>query len=346
MKLGKYSLIDLVATGGMAELWLARQEGPAGFSRTVALKRVLPHLASDERFVQMFLDEARLAAQLTHPNIVQIHDFGEVQGSYFLTMEFIRGRSLDAIIDRQDELGGRMPLEIAAWILAQACVGLEYAHGFRHPETGEALHLVHRDISPQNLMVSFDGLVKVMDFGIAKATTSTVKTETGTVKGKYAYMSPEQIAGEKLDGRSDVFSLGIVLYETVSGIRPFGIESDLVAITAILNEPPKPIRNLLPDFPPELEGILDRALHKDRNHRYSGAHALQGDLERFIQSRGLTLGAREVAAYLRGLFGDEVDAPLTRGAKVTPPADSAATEAMAATVLGPGPNASPSQARK
>jgi len=330
MKIGKYTLLDLVATGGMAELWLARQEGPAGFSRTVALKRVLPHLATDERFVQMFLDEARLAALLTHPNIVQIHDFGEAEGEYYLTMEFVRGRSFDAVIDVEAERDQHMPLETAAWIVAQACVGLEYAHTYRHPETGQALRLVHRDISPQNLMVSFDGLVKVMDFGIAKAATSTVKTQTGAVKGKYAYMSPEQIAGQPLDARSDVFALGIVLYEAVSGRRPFGKESDLVAITAILNEPPKPIREIIPDFPVELERVLDRALCKDRTDRYVDAHAMQVDLERFIRSRGAVVGSRDVADMMRQVFGAEADAPLRTGAA---PAAKSANIATDSTVM-------------
>ncbi len=320
MKIGKYSLIELVATGGMAELWLARQEGPAGFARTVAIKRVLPHLSSDDRFVEMFLDEARLAALLTHPNVVQIFDFGESDGDYFLAMEFIRGRSLDEVLDVQAEIGGRMPVEYAAYVVSQACLGLDYAHKFRHPDTAEHLKLVHRDVSPQNVMVSFDGLVKAMDFGIAKATTSKVKTQTGTVKGKYAYMSPEQIAGGMaLDARSDVFALGIVLYEAMTGVRPFGTESDLVAITAILNEPPKPIREFMPEVDEELESVIERALAKDRVDRYVDAKAMHNDLQAYLQAGNTPVGADQISRYMGALFDVKDPAMAAAPAPAPPP---------------------------
>ncbi|MEL6182338.1 MAG: serine/threonine-protein kinase, partial [Myxococcota bacterium] len=207
-RLGKYSLKRKLATGGMAEIWLAEQQGPAGFAKTLVIKRILPHLADDSKFVEMFLDEARLAAKLEHPHIVRISDLGLADGSYFIAMEFIDGPDLDYIIERAEQLGTRVPLPIAARIMADSLAGLEFAHTFVD-EQGNPMNLVHRDISPHNILVNRAGVSKIVDFGVAKAASSTHKTQTGAIKGKFAYMSPEQIANNPLDGRSDVFAMGI-----------------------------------------------------------------------------------------------------------------------------------------
>ncbi len=305
MRLGKYTLLQKIATGGMAEIFLARQDGPAGFQKILVIKRILPHFAHDERFVTMFLNEARLAALLNHPNVVSIFDLGEEDGSYYLAMEHIHGRSLDQILDRCQALGRRVPLALCARIVADAAQGLHYAHGFAAPD-GTPLNLVHRDVSPQNVLVTFDGLVKLVDFGVAKAATNTGKTQTGAVKGKYAYMSPEQIAGQPLDRRSDIFALGVVLYELATGRRPFGQQSDLLAITAILNEAPVPAREIVPDFPGSLETVMLRCLDKDRDRRYPDAEEIHRDLERFIRSEGTFVGARELAQFLTEIFGEEI----------------------------------------
>src|SRR5690606_14435031 len=209
-KLGKYTLLRKIAQGGMAEIFLATQHGAGGFQKQLVIKRILPHLADDKKFVEMFLDEARIAAQFNDPNIVQIYDLGEADGQYFIAMEYIDGHDLSQIIERAMEFGKRVPGPIAAKIIRDGLNGLHYAHTFRDPQTGEALKLVHRDISPQNLLVNNRGVVKLVDFGVAKAKPSSSKTQTGAVKGKFSYMAPEQIAGETLDARCDIFAIGIV----------------------------------------------------------------------------------------------------------------------------------------
>ena len=303
-KLGKYTLTRKLAQGGMAEIFLASQEGPGGFHKELVIKRILPHLADDKKFVEMFLDEARIAAQFNHPNIAQIFDLGEVEGAYFIAIEFVDGYDLSNIIERLNHFGKRVPSPIAARIISDALGGLGYAHEFKDPRTGEDLNLVHRDISPQNILVNRNGQTKLVDFGVAKAKNSSNKTQAGAVKGKFCYMAPEQIAGEALDGRCDVFAMGIVLYELLLGMRPFGEHSDLLAITAIVNQPPKNPREIDSNFPPELAEILNRALAKRPAERYPDAQAMQADLERFLQQSGKFISSREVARYLEDLFSD------------------------------------------
>lgn len=301
--LGEYTLENLLAIGGMAEIWLARREGPAGFSKRLVIKRILPNLAQDEKFREMFLDEARVAANLEHPNIVRIYELGEVDGSYFIAMEYVDGPDLDYLIERAAQLGVVFPSVLAARIVADALAGLDYAHTVRG-EDGQPLGLVHRDISPHNVMVNRSGVVKVCDFGVAKAATSRHKTQAGAVKGKFAYMSPEQIAAKPLDGRSDLFGMGIVLYELTTNQRPFGDADELLAVTAILTQRPQDPRTFVDDFPPDLERIIMRALAKNRDERYANAREMQADLERFIQGRGEILGPREISAYMDDLLSE------------------------------------------
>ena len=304
IRFGKYLLERQLAIGGMAELFLARQQGPAGFEKQLVIKRILPHFANDEQFIQMFLDEARTAAKLNHPNVVQIFELGEIEGSYYIAMELIRGESLAKVIRRLRQHGMHMPLHLAAKVVASVCAGLDYAHNFAGGD-GIALGLVHRDISPDNVLVSFDGAVKMIDFGIAKARDNETKTQAGSVKGKFCYMSPEQVQGKRLDRRSDIFSLGIVLHELTTLEKPFGAEADLMTVSAIVNDAPKSALDLVEGYPAPLWEIIAKALTKNRDQRYDSAHAMQIALERFIHSRGEFLSDRDIGGYLKKLFSDD-----------------------------------------
>ncbi|MFP2910657.1 serine/threonine protein kinase, partial [Pyxidicoccus sp. 3LFB2] len=313
MQLGKYQLVRKLATGGMAEVYLAKAAGPMGFEKTLVLKRILPHLAEDPTFVEMFLGEAKLAAQLEHPNIVQIFDFGEAEGSYFLAMELIDGPSLRKLVKRAAETP--LPPTICARLVASAAEGLAYAHEFRDPVTGELLELIHRDVSPDNILVSRQGAVKVVDFGIAKVSGQGHRTQTGVVKGKVAYMPPEQLQAKKLDLRVDVYALGVVLYELLTGKRPFDATTDVSVMQAILFEPFIPATQRRPDLPVALQQVLDRALTKDRELRYPDCHALQADLEKFVMSTGESVGAYQVARFVSQWMAEGISGPVG----VTPP---------------------------
>ncbi len=333
-QLGKYTLRQKIATGGMAEIWLSEQQGPGGFTKELVIKRILPHLASDARFVEMFLDEARLAAKLSHPNIVQIYDLGEADGSYFIAMEYIKGNDLEGIINQCNAHGERIDPPMAARIMADACAALDYAHSFADGN-GNPLNLVHRDISPQNILVSEKGVVKLVDFGVAKAASSSHVTQAGAVKGKFCYMSPEQIASKPLDGRSDLFAMGIVLYELLTGRRPFGHESDMMAVTAILNQPPPPPQQFGAQLPQGLESVLFRSLEKDPNRRFQSADAFQTALEHYLSTTGVLVRTKELAHYMAGLFGD---GPRRSGTQLAGPAlaDTQLSDGFAAAPGGPG----------
>ncbi len=293
-QLGKYQLIRKLATGGMAEVFLAKAAGPMGFEKTLVVKRILPHLAEDPSFVEMFLSEAKLAAQLNHPNIVQIFDFGEADGEYFLAMEYIDGPNLRVLLKRATQQGMALPPALCARLIASACEGLAFAHDFADPSTGELLGLIHRDISPDNVLVSRQGAVKVVDFGIAKAAGQSHKTQSGVIKGKLAYMPPEQIRAKPLDRRVDVYALGVVLYELLTGNKPFEATTDASLMQSILFEPLVPAAQHRPDLPEALLRILDRALSKDREQRYPDCLALSAELEEFILSVGKPVTTQQI----------------------------------------------------
>ena len=296
--LGKYRLIKLIAAGGMAEVYLARQAGAAGFEKQVCLKRILPHLARDKQFVDMFLNEARLAAQLDHPNIVSIFDLGESNGNYFIAMEFIDGPSLRSVAKRAAELNELLPVAEVLKVIAQAAGGLQYAHDLADAR-GQPLGLVHRDISPDNILVHRNGTVKVVDFGIAKAAGGAGATRTGTLKGKVAYMPPEQLRGETLDRRVDVFALGVVLFELLAGHRPWDAPSEVALIGRIMTEDAQPLSELRDDATPELVHIVQRALAKDREQRYQTCNEFQADLEQLIVMLGQSITSSRIADFVR-----------------------------------------------
>jgi eukaryotic-like serine/threonine-protein kinase len=293
---GPYRLQRRLARGGMAEVFLARHLGAEGFERRVAIKRILPHLSDSEEFRSMFLDEARLAAQLTHPNVVHIYDFGRAGDYDFIAMEFVDGVDIGQLIRR-----GRkhpVPFELAARVLADVTGALGYAHRMSDAQ-GRPLKLVHRDVSPQNVLVSYDGVVKLVDFGIAKAAFAAGRTRPGVVKGKYAYMSPEQVEGKTLDGRSDVFSAGICLYELVTGVPLFRRDDVTASMREIRDGKPIVPERYRPDVPDALVAIMRRALARSRDDRYADAEAMQAELERYLKSADALATSSELGAYLR-----------------------------------------------
>lgn len=287
-RFGEYELIRKIATGGMAEIYLARHGGVEGFSRRVVVKRMLPQLAVRDDFVQMFLDEARLAANLVHPNIVQVFNLGEVDDSYFMAMELIDGPHLGALFAHSLRQRRPLPIELCVYIVARASDGLDYAHDHVDPSTGQRLNIVHRDISPQNVLVSRHGDVKVTDFGVAKAETQQTKTRTGIIKGKVSYMSPEQCLGETVDRRTDVFALGVVLYELLTRRRLYRDKSDLLIMQRITTEELKPPSATNPGVDGELDRIALTALAKKKGERYQNAGELSEALDVWLALKGHT----------------------------------------------------------
>jgi serine/threonine-protein kinase len=301
---GKYLLLKRLALGGMAEIWLAKQLGVQGFEKLVVVKRILDQFAGEKEFVEMFLDEARLAASLNHPNVVQIYDLGQEQRSFFIAMEFIAGHDLFAILRKCKQSHTPLPPEIAARMVAGACEGLHYAHT-RRDNRGNPLNIVHRDVSPSNILVTYDGGVKVVDFGIAKAESQSTKTEAGRLKGKYSYMSPEQIRSEPLDGRSDVFALGIVLHEILVGRRLFKRENELAIMQDILDGEVRRPSALRADIPAALDEIVLKALQKDRRKRFANAQEMQVALEKFLSGASEPPTSLHVSNFVMRLFADE-----------------------------------------
>ncbi len=305
--LGSYQIIRKLARGGMAELFLARTLGKQSFEKIVALKQILPKYAESQRYVNLFLDEARLAANLNHANIVQVYDIGMEAGNYFFAMEYIHGQDVRTILHRAWRDAEKLPIKFAVQIAMQVGAALHYAHEKRRPD-GQIMGIVHRDVSPSNVLVSYDGAVKLVDFGVAKAATSTNKTRTGTLKGKIAYMSPEQARGMPLDRRSDVFSLGIVLWEMVTTQRLFRGENDLQTLQLIINEKPKRPTEFQPACSEELERIIMKALAQTIDERYQTADELVADLEKLEAAEQLGNSSAALGAYMSGLFTPELNA--------------------------------------
>ncbi|MBN2495945.1 MAG: protein kinase [Deltaproteobacteria bacterium] len=303
-RFGDYVIIKRLAAGGMAVVYLARKAGVGGFTKPVAMKVILPQFASNRDFIEMFLNEARLVVCLNHSNIAQILDLGEVNGQYFISMEFAHGADLQQISRKTRKSGKLLPLPYAAKIVSQAAEGLYYAHT-KVDDNGHPLGIVHRDISPHNILLTFDGMAKVIDFGIAKAKVTHKEEEEGVLKGKFSYMSPEQIRGMPIDPRSDIFALGIVLWEVCTGASLYREKSELLTMEAILRKPvPKP-RELRGDMPPDLEAIILKALAKRAADRFQSAHEMAQALEGYLNRSGWNVGTPHLAEFMRKLFPDE-----------------------------------------
>ena len=306
-RLGSFEIVRKLARGGMAEIFLARTRGPSGFEKLVVLKKVLPKYAGKDRFVQLFLEEAKLAASLDHPNIAQVYDIGMVDGSYFFTMEYLHGQDVRSILHRTWLTGERFPIEHAVQIARHVASALHFAHEKPRGD-GTLLGIVHRDVSPSNVIVTYDGATKLLDFGVAKTAASTVKTRTGALKGKIAYMSPEQARGAPLDRRSDIFSVGVVLWEMVTTQRLFRAENDLATLQLIIHHLPTRPTAVRPECPPELERIVMRALADDLKARYATAEELVNDLDELAREHKLKQSPSALAATMNQLFAVELAA--------------------------------------
>ncbi len=300
---GKYMLRQRIAVGGMAELYKATHPSGLGFERPVAIKCILPELAADREFVKMLIDEAKIASVLSHPSIASIYDLGCEGGRYYIVMEYVHGRDLRQIAERQGARGELLPMAVTCHVMMKSCEALHHAH--TADRGGKPLGIIHRDISPQNILVSFEGDVKVIDFGLAKAAGRAVQTAAGIVKGKLAYMSPEQARGKQIDHRSDIYSLGICFFELLTGRRLFFRGADVDTIIAVQKGIVPSIRAIDPSIPEELEAIVKRALSAKVGERYQRAQDLHDDLETFVYGTGRHIGTEEMAVYMRELFPDE-----------------------------------------
>lgn len=293
-KMGSYDLIGKIAAGGMAEIILARQWGEAGFFRDLVIKRLFPHLAEHERQLRMFMDEARLLSQLSHPSIPQVYDVGFADGHWYIAMEYVEGLTAADLWRSGTRAGHVMPMNVALAVIIQTCEALHHAHE-RKDRAGRALRIVHRDVTPHNIMLTRDGVAKLMDFGVA-ATSARKDTEAGAVRGTFAYMPPEQVRGRPLDKRADVFALGVVLYELTTGTRLFR-GTDIQIMTQVVEQDVPPPSSRVPGYPADLEEIVLAALQRDRSQRIPSAAHLTGYLEELAMRKGMLVGPRAIARY-------------------------------------------------
>ncbi|MFL5319390.1 MAG: protein kinase domain-containing protein [Myxococcaceae bacterium] len=303
---GKYLLLDRINIGGMAEVWRGKTFGAGGFERLMAIKRILPNIAEDEEFISMFIDEAKISVQLTHANVAQIAELGNIGGSYFIAMEYIPGKDLRAIFDKCRKKGEPAPIPLTCFVVSKMCEGLDYAHR-KKDGMGRDMNIVHRDISPQNVLLSYEGEVKVIDFGIAKAAGKATKTQAGILKGKFGYMSPEQIRGLPLDRRSDVFAIGVVLYEMLTGERLFVGDSDFSVLEKVRKAEVLPPTTYNKRIPEALEKIVLKALAKEVDDRYQYANELGDDLQRFLITSDSIFSRKDLMQYMKSTFAEEVE---------------------------------------
>jgi eukaryotic-like serine/threonine-protein kinase len=303
--LGRYRVVDEIGVGGMASVHLARVDGPGGFQKWVAIKRIHPHLVEDDQFVDMFLDEARIAAGINHANVAQVFDLGKDDNTYWIAMEYLHGEPLREVMRRIEEKTGRIPFHIAARICADAAEGLHAAHELRG-RNGQLLNLVHRDVTPHNLFVTYEGYTKVVDFGIAKVIDRLASTRAGTLKGKLAYMSPEQVRGQEVDRRTDIFALGVVLWELTTNRRLFRMDTDLDTLEKVQACVVPLPSTIIPDYPPELQDLVMKALSQRKEDRFQTAREFSRALQRFLMKQGTFVGPEDVGDYIKSLFNDRV----------------------------------------
>ncbi len=303
---GRYQLVKKLATGGMAQIYLARQLGLEGFEKLMVVKRILPHLAENEDFITMFLDEARIAARLNHPNIVQIFDLGSQDETFFIAMEYIHGEDVRRLWKQSERVNHMLPVPLICRIVIEAATGLDYAHKRTDPRGGP-LNIVHRDISPQNILVSFEGGVKVVDFGIAKAADQATVTRSGVLKGKYSYMSPEQAAGARqIDHRTDIFALGVVMYELLTGTRLFKRGTDIQTLNAVSECKVLPPSEVNPRVPKAVDAIVLKALTKERNDRYGEARLFGSALEDWLLAEKIPSSSAHLASFMQEIYADRL----------------------------------------
>jgi eukaryotic-like serine/threonine-protein kinase len=298
---GKYLLLDRISTGGMAEVFRAKSFGLGGFEKLLAIKRILPALSEDNEFLEMFIDEAKIAAQLSHANICQIFELGCVESAHYIAMEYVSGKDLLQIHKRFQSLGQCMPVAMAALIASRVCEGLDFAHEKKDPQ-GQPLRIIHRDVSPHNILVSYDGEVKLIDFGIAKAARRSSKTRTGLLKGKFGYMSPEQVRGLPLDRRSDIFAIGTVLYEMVTGEPLFRGDNEFSTLEKVRNPEIQPPSVLNPRVPKELEKIIFRALARAPEDRYQAACEMHEDLRAYLMAQQESFTTKRLSRWMKETF--------------------------------------------
>ncbi|WP_434380384.1 protein kinase domain-containing protein [Melittangium boletus] len=302
---GKYLLLERINVGGMAEVFTAKAFGVEGFERILAIKKILPTMAEDDEFITMFIDEARISVQLNHANIVHIHELGKHEDTYFIAMEYVPGRDLRTLLERYRRRKEIMPTAQAVFLASKICEGLDYAHR-KKDARGQDLNIIHRDISPQNILISYEGEVKIIDFGIAKAANRSQKTQAGILKGKFGYMSPEQVRGLPIDRRSDVFAVGVILYEMLTGERLFVGESDFSTLEKVRNADVPTPRQFNPNIPTGLERVLMKALSGDADTRYQWSSDLQEDLMRFLLAGDAIYSSKHLSSYMKEAFAEDI----------------------------------------
>jgi serine/threonine-protein kinase len=315
---GRYKIVRKVADGGMAEIFLATQTGREGFQKSVILKRIHSTIYADPQFRNMFIDEAHISMGLSHSNIVQILDLGVGNGRYFLVMEVVDGWDLGRVLHRAAQAGTPLPRELGLYVTAETCRALAYAHGKVGPD-GQLLGIVHRDVSPQNILLSEQGEVKLTDFGIAKAMGKREQTGTGVVKGKVAFMSPEQALGKHIDARSDLFAVGVVLYQLMTGVRPFDGPTDLETLLRVQRADFKPPHVVAPDLPAHVSAIISRSMQADPDMRYQSAEEMLTDIENVLRTVFRPVGQTELKRWLAALGARDGQVPMAKGAGHTPP---------------------------
>jgi eukaryotic-like serine/threonine-protein kinase len=302
---GKYLLLERLNVGGMAEVFTAKAFGVEGFERILAIKKILPTMAEDEEFITMFIDEARISVQLNHANVVHIHELGKHDDAYFIAMEYVSGKDLRALLERFRRRREIMPTAMAVYVASKMCEGLDYAHR-KKDARGQQLEIIHRDVSPQNILVSYEGEVKIIDFGIAKAANRSQKTQAGILKGKFGYMSPEQVRGLPIDRRSDVFAVGVTLYEMLTGEKLFVGESDFSTLEKVRNaEVPLP-RQFNPNIPAGLEKVVMKSLAREAEDRYQWGSDLQEDLMRFLLAGDAIYSAKHLSTFMKEAFAEDL----------------------------------------
>jgi serine/threonine protein kinase len=311
----RYRITERIAAGGMAEVFKGVAESLQGFRKGVAIKRVLPALTKNKKFVAMFLDEARLSLHLQHANIVQVFDIGHADETYFIVMEYVDGVDLKQMLEWRRRIGKRLTIGQTIYLMMEICKGLAYAHEVVHPETGEPLGIVHRDVSPPNVLVSRNGEVKLADFGLAKAASQIETTDPGVVKGKMSYLSPEAARGEEVDRRADIFAAGILLYEMLTGKRLFYGDSDYQTVELVRAAKIPPISPQNPEVEGEIEEICRKALAKRVEDRFQTAADLQDALAHYLFSRGLKMIQRDIGDLVRGCLEDMATLSGTRKPK-------------------------------